>query len=125
MHHVDLITYIIGKDFRNHGAVTYYTSRPDSLSFANQEVSSGYASYIIFTMRVDYKDRSFYLYFRNTRTKCGEVPQFSSCELVKFEGGNAISLFKIHVDSLDDISFARVVSEEALKYLQEVSVANV
>lgn len=122
---VELVAYSIRRVLEDKiGAKVYPTYPPRDASSFDASLGDDYHKYIVFTQAVEVISKQsgatlrFYLYYRNKRTI--GLPEFSSCEFGIFTGRFFTSLFKHHIEDMDDAEFADKVCEDILKTVETI-----
>lgn len=121
---LELVMYSIRKLVESKTNAACFATYPpkDSTCFGSQ-AGPDYHKYIMFTQVFEFTNKQgmtvrCYLYYRNKRTR--SLPEFSSCEYGIFTGPQFVSLFKIHIEDLDDKSFAQLVADKVIESIENI-----
>lgn len=121
---LELIMYSIRKLVEaKTNAACFATYPPKDSSCFGSQVGPDYHRYIMFTQVFEFTTSQgltvkAYLYYRNKRTQ--GYPEFSSCEFGCFTGKQFVSLFKIHIEDLDDKTFAQTVADKVIETIENI-----
>lgn len=122
---LELVMYAIRTALENKVNAKVFPTYPpkDSTCFDNT-VGDSYHKFIIFTQAIEVLSKNtgdtvrLYLYYRNRLTQ--GYPEFSSCEFGIFIGKSFTSLFKEHINSMNEADFAQLIVDKIVSAIETI-----